>query len=323
MRKWSGLGLGLLLLALAGCGAPPLERDEWKVIPTGLSDKADLLDIAFVDDENGWAVGSRSTLLRTADGGESWSAIPVKLDSDSRFLSVSFDGKNGWIGGEPKRLLRTVNGGESWTSITLDRRLPGSPIKVYALGPDTAEVVLNSGLVIKTVNGGKNWQVVTPASAGGIRSAERVADGSYWVVSTRGGSYLQWKPGDPQWTNYERTSSRRIQAMGFSGGKAGWMINQGGEMQFTANHGETWTPGRSVILNGLGLLDADYTADDKKIWAAGGGGTLIVSADDGQNWKAEEVPGIKGSLLNVEFIGNKGFVLGQNGVLLKYRGAAD
>lgn len=325
MGKGRGLGLGLglgLLLLLAGCGAPSLDHHEWKAVSPKLDNRPDLTDVAFIDDKNGWVVGSKSTLLRTEDGGETWKAGTVRLDSDSRFVSVSFSGPEGWLGGEPRRLLHTVDGGKSWSTISLDRRIPGNPIKVSALGPGTAEVVLDAGLVLKTVNGGKNWKLLTPASAGGIRSAQRMPDGSYWVVSTRGGSYLQWKPGDPQWTNYERTSSRRIQSMGFSDELHGWMINQGGEMQVSSDGGKSWTPSRSVILNGIGLLDADYIPGGARLWAVGGNGTLIVSADGGKSWQGDDLPDVKTNLLNVAFIGDKGFVLGQNGLLLKYQSPA-
>ncbi len=307
--------LGVSLLA--GCGAPPLERVEWKVVPTGIA-KADLTDVAFADADHGLVVGSKSTILSTEDGGKTWKAGTLKLATGARFLSVSLNGTEGWISGEPKVLLHSVDSGKTWTGINLDRRLPGSPLFVTALSTGTAEVVLNSGLVIKTTDGGKNWRVMTPASAGGIRSAQRLADGSYWVVSLRGGSYLHWVPGEPQWTNYERSSSRRIQSMGFGDANNGWMINQGGEMQFTSDGGKSWTPGASVILNGIGLLDAAYSDGGKKLWVSGGNGTLLLSEDNGKSWKSAVLDGVKTNLLNVYFFQDKGFVTGQNGILLKH-----
>jgi photosystem II stability/assembly factor-like uncharacterized protein len=309
---------GFALVALAGCGAPSLEKSQWQPVALDGLAQVDLIDLAF-SGEQGWLVGSRSTLLTSTDGGSTWKPKPLKLDGDVRFLSVSFSGLEGWICGEPKTLLHTTDGGDSWFRIPLDRRLPGNPMQVTALGPGTMEMVLDSGLVIRTVDGGKKFRVITPASAGGIRAAQRVADGSYWVVSTRGGSYLHWAPGDEQFTNYQRTSSRRIQNMGFSG-QRGWMINQGGEMQFSEDGGQTWTPPSSVILNGIGLLDAAYDSKGN-LWVTGGNGTLIVSADSGKSWKGDPLGGLKPTLTRVVFFGDRGFALGQNGALFRTQGA--
>lgn len=311
-----GLGAACLsLLVLTSCGAPYLEKSEWTQVDLKLPPQVDLADIA-VDGERGWLVGSRSTVLQTADGGKTWKPEGLKLEGNPRFLSVSFTGSEGWICGRPKLLLHTTDDGKSWFRIPLDRRLPGEPLEIYAIAPGTVEMLLDSGLVIRTVNGGKTFRVITPASAGGVRASQRMDDGSYWVVSTRGGSYLHWVPGDPQWTNYERTSSRRLINMGFSGNK-GWMINQGGEMQFSSDGGKTWTPPTSVVLNGVGLLDAASTSDGK-LWVGGGNGNLIVSDDGGKTWKTDPLAGAKPTFVRIAFFGNKGFAIGQEGVLYRH-----
>ncbi|MBC7880503.1 MAG: photosynthesis system II assembly factor Ycf48 [Anaerolineae bacterium] len=315
---WRALsrGAGLIcLLLLAGCGPPTIEKSQWTAFETKLS-RVDLTDVNFGSEADGWIVGSRSTLLHTLDGGNTWKQEVLKLESKFRFVSASFSGQEGWVVGEPSILLHTTDDGKSWFRIPLDRRLPGNPLKIYALGPQTAEIILDAGIVIKTVDGGKNFKVLTPGSAGGIRSAFRQSDGSYWVVSARGGSYLHWTPGDPQFTNFQRTSPRRLQTMGFGGDK-GWMINQGGEMQFSSDSGKTWTPYLFPTRNGIGLIDAGFDSKGK-LWSVGGNGTLLATEDLGKTWKANPDVGQKSTLLRVAFFGEKGFAIGQNGSLLRY-----
>ncbi len=61
------------------------------------SDK-DLVDICFVDDLNGWAVGGNGTIIHTNDGGISWTF--QNSNSTLRLRSVTFtDLQTGWVVG--------------------------------------------------------------------------------------------------------------------------------------------------------------------------------------------------------------------------------
>jgi hypothetical protein len=71
-----------------------------------------------------------------------------------------------------------------------------------------------------------------------------------------------------------------------------------------------------------GIIDVNWK-DDKEVWAVGGAGTMYVSKDGGKtfqfNKSADDIPG---NLYKIKFFGDKGFVLGSEGVVLKYRGSA-
>jgi len=63
--------------------------------------------------------------------------------------------------------------------------------------------------------------------------------------------------------------------------------------------------------------------DEKEVWAVGGGGSMFVSKDGGKtftfNKSADNIPG---NLYKVKFFGDKGFVLGSEGVLLREKDSA-
>lgn len=69
---------------------------------------------------------------------------------------------------------------------------------------------------------------------------------------------------------------------------------------------------------GYGILDMAWK-NENEVWAVGGGNTMYVSKDGGKNFKfndsADKIPG---NLYTVRFIGNQGYALGSDGVLLKY-----
>jgi photosystem II stability/assembly factor-like uncharacterized protein len=72
-----------------------------------------LQGVSFADANNGIAVGSFDTILRTTDGGATW----VTQDSGTTFVSflgVSFtDANNATVVGEDGTILRTTEGGGS------------------------------------------------------------------------------------------------------------------------------------------------------------------------------------------------------------------
>ena len=71
-----------------------------------------------------------------------------------------------------------------------------------------------------------------------------------------------------------------------------------------------------------GLIDVAWK-DDKEVWVVGGGGVMYVSKDGGEtfsfNAAADDIPG---NLYRVKFFGDRGFVLGSEGVLLSYNNQA-
>ncbi len=62
---------------------------------------------------------------------------------------------------------------------------------------------------------------------------------------------------------------------------------------------------------------------DRSVWAVGGSGVMYESSDGGQTFTFnKDAQGIPGNLYRVKFFDAlKGYVLGSDGVLLKYCGS--
>lgn len=147
--------------------------------------------------------------------------------------------------------------------------------------------------------------------------------------SSRGNFFLTWLDQAEFWIPHNRATPRRIQAMGFiedSLEKGLWMSLNGGLLQFSGpkfniNDETPQFDQVNIKTGGYGIIDLGWK-DDKEIWAVGGGGTMYVSADGGKSFKfdnsADDIPG---NLYQVKFFSDKtGYVLGSDGVLLRYNG---
>lgn len=306
-----------------GCsGLPSTENSPWKVI--NLPTEATFANIAFTEDSNhGWLVGTKATIFETKDGGDTWTPKVIDFGEEKiSFTDVSFYKQEGWITGQPAILLHTTNGGETWERVSLSSKLPGAPDGIIALGPNSAEMVTKLGAIYRTEDGAKNWKALVEGAVGVARTINRAPSGEYVAVSARGNFYSTWEPGQSEWTPHNRTSSRRVQNMGF--GKDGrlWLLARGGQIQFSEpKEWENWTEVKyPEFSTSWGLLDMGYRTPNE-IWAAGGSANLLRSLDDGQTWKKDRtVENIPSNFYKVVFISpEQGFVLGQEGVLLKYQ----
>jgi photosystem II stability/assembly factor-like uncharacterized protein len=318
----------LLVVALfcVSCSrVPSLSNNPWKVI--NLPTQENILDLAFTGEPNhGWVVGSNSTLLETTDGGQTWQNRKLELgDQKYRFNSISFQDREGWIAGEPSLLLHTNDGGKSWSRIPLSSKLPGNPNTVLALGPNSAEMTTNIGAIYRTQDMGQHWKAMVEQAVGVVRNIARSPEGKYIAVSAKGNFYSTWEPGLNAWVPHNRNSSRRVQNMGFTEDGGLWMLARGGQIQFTtADTPEDWQEAEyPEPSTSWGFLDLAYRTANE-IWIAGGSGNLLRSIDGGKTWeKDREIEDIPSNLYKILFLNpEKGFILGQQGILLKYEGAA-
>ncbi|BAQ63002.1 photosystem II stability/assembly factor HCF136/Ycf48 [Geminocystis sp. NIES-3708] len=300
---------------------PSITQNPWQAIT--LNTDATFADLAFTSNSNhGWLVGTKASLFETQDGGETWQPKIIELGEEKiNFTGISFNGDEGWITGEPSILLHTSNAGNTWERIPLSDKLPGLPYDIVALAPNTAEMVTNLGAIYQTTDGGKNWKALVEGSVGVARNISRSEDGKYVAVSARGNFYSTWQPGDTEWTPHNRTSSRRLQNMGFLGNDRLWLIARGGQIQLSkVDNFEEWEePISPEYSTSWGFLDL-ATRQENEIWLAGGSANLLVSSDGGVKWeKDRQVESVPSNFYKIVFVNpDQGFVLGQRGVLLKY-----
>jgi photosystem II stability/assembly factor-like uncharacterized protein len=103
------------------------------------------------DAKRGWAVGQSGTILRTEDGGHSWtSQHNLKVDEGSHLFGVhAIDGSRAWAVGEWGSRIYTDDGGATWQ----DRSIPvtlSHPMFVW-LSPDDQDKVRRGEVVYEDV----------------------------------------------------------------------------------------------------------------------------------------------------------------------------
>jgi len=128
-----------------------------------LATKANPLAIACDSKGQYWVVGSRTTLMSSADKGASWKA--QDFGEDAILMSIQFlDADNAIITGEFGNLLTTKDGGNSWQH---GKKIPNDFFPHAALFTDTRTGWVSglAGVILHTTDGGNNW-VKQPGGVG-------------------------------------------------------------------------------------------------------------------------------------------------------------
>jgi photosystem II stability/assembly factor-like uncharacterized protein len=80
-----------------------------------------LTAVHFADERHGWAVGHVETILRTADGGESWQLVHFEPANQQPLLDVCFlDASRGVAVGAYGVIYTTADGGAVWSQVPFE-----------------------------------------------------------------------------------------------------------------------------------------------------------------------------------------------------------
>ena len=229
-----------------------------------------LIDVSYPksDSMNIIAVGEKGLVLKSVDGGLTWSQIQTAAKNDIKkvFFPTKQDGyfvEDGW--GMPDKIYKTNNAGSSWTKLPIDSIMGIHCI--YFTGRDTGFVGTTWYGVYRTINGGLNWTKVGFVSDYVNGFAFQNPSAGYFVGDNRmiykttdfGATWMDADPIDTLfYSNYNSV---------YFNGMNGIIATQSGWLLKTFNGGATWqqewqdgmhrqiafqTPMRGVILGDMG-----------------------------------------------------------------------
>lgn len=153
-------------------GAPiGAEQPKFKGIwePVNYTQDMKLTDVFFVTPDVGYVSGYSGTILKTVDGGRTWTAQlggdPQSQEREIRMLHF-VDRTHGWAlqPGSPAKLLRTTDG-ENWEQAS---NVPEAVIDYQFVSPSVGMLLegnANYSRIYRSVDGGRTWKETLPQSA--------------------------------------------------------------------------------------------------------------------------------------------------------------
>jgi photosystem II stability/assembly factor-like uncharacterized protein len=110
----------------------------------------------------GFAAGSNGTILRTSNGGQTWS--PQISGTTVTINSVFFtDSLNGWCAGQSGLLLRTNDSGVTWEK--LNSNVYTTLFGIQFINAQIGFAVGDYGVILRTTDGGDSWSPLSSGTA--------------------------------------------------------------------------------------------------------------------------------------------------------------
>ncbi len=179
-NAWVSGGRGLILHVTNN-------GQDFAMLETGVQ-KA-IYEVDFATAEDGVAVGQDGIVLKTGDGGQTWTRIPIELPlldwqvAQPHYFAVSrgADAQHIWAVGPVGAIIRSQDGGETWENLSLwcDMSFDNFATSDPADDPESTlrlnpcDVTLNGvsfptntdgwvagefGIILRTQDGGVTWQ---------------------------------------------------------------------------------------------------------------------------------------------------------------------
>ena len=254
--------------------------------------------VFFLDQNRGWAVGSKGAFLGTEDGGKTWKALPKPSDDVLRDIYFS-DERNGWIvcerniyqlksNDDPRTyLMNTTDGGATWERVAI----PGADINarlvraVFSPGGSSGWAFGEGGAVYKSSAGDPKWVRLNAPTRHLLLGGTFIDEHRGWLVGA-GATILQTSDGGETWhvSKLVNAPGVRFNATSFFGNRLGWAVGSGGSIYSTVNGGRSWQAQRSGVTTDL--YDVKFL-NALEGWAVGAEGTAIHTADGGSTWVTE------------------------------------
>lgn len=335
----------------------------WAQQPNPITDANDahlVSDVHFFDTDTGVAVITKDSesvtqdisILRTTDGGTTWTTVPAP-DTTQHLSAVSFADQNAGFAvgnntpGNTCKVLRTTDGGQTWQDKTPgggDCPGPAGPgtgyrlSGVFAFSPQIVVAVGDNGTIIRSDDGGDSWTVlanfgVTPlpgAAQATFNDVFFTSPDEGWVVGTSG-RIFHTTDGGHTWTpQASGAGASDLRAVTFLDDTTGWVVVSDGRMLHTTNGGASWQP-QSVLQGGV-LNAISFPQPDVGV-VVGANGAILRTGDGGDSWTrqfssvTQAAPnGVDFALNGVDFAAadpDTGMAVGAGGTLLRTEDAGD
>ncbi len=254
------------------------QGQHWERAKVSNQRQALINQIRFAPDGlQGMAVGHEGWILRTTDGGRSWTEVAFSESNGEPLMGIARMPSGAWITvGAFGRALRSDDDGAHWEPLALPESVSDKHMN-RIVGSDDGQhwlIVGEQGLVLRSGDGGAQWAVVEPFYNGSLYNALALPGGGWLAYGMRGnvfhsaGNAAPWErsamPAPASFFGHATTPDGRI-----------ILVGQGSLIATSQDGGQHFTLDR--VKGRANLTDLVLAADGKG-WLASDAGLQAFSA---------------------------------------------
>jgi len=279
-----------LLIAIIICLFQINAFAQWKVQNSTVVNS--LHGVHFIDDKIGYAVGQGGTMIKTSNGGQTWTTLTSVsnwglfgvhyLDKDTGFIAGGFIGFAKSI----EELHITNNGGASFSTVTggsgailqdiyfVDNKT-GFAVGIYSDIFGTSD----TNVIIKSVDNGTNWSLLNTGFMDPLYAIHFV-DSDTGFVCGKNGAFARTTNGGASWTKIVTNTSNNLRDVYFINADTGIVVGDLGLVMTSSDGGKTFT---KKILGTEHLYSVVMTSV-KHAFTVGEKGVIFHSTNSGISW---------------------------------------
>ena len=278
MNKIKKTLLALVLLVII-TGQNSIAQGNWELLFEETSELGNIKGICFVPGpdyswDHGWAVQAKGTILKTTDGGDTWSE---ETQSYSTALwGIDFVNEDlGFVCGSDGKILKTEDGGVTWSVALSNGGYFFQKIKFK----DSMNGVVVGIPNMYTNDGGETWNFSTGASSA-YWGLDHAGGGTYYGVEAWSGAVGKTTDNGETWSDSHFSGFGLTASVDFYNLSYGIVTGDNYEIEYTHNGGQNWAT--VSVDDGTGTILAASWFDQDTVWISGSG--IYKSTDAGENW---------------------------------------
>lgn len=272
---------------------PVSDASAWSSVNSNTTES--LHAMHFVNANVGFAVGSNRVVLRTNDGGQTWTATTVgatgsgntwygvfALNANTAYIVGDGNGN-----GNNSNLRRTTDGGANWE--TLATGFSGTIRGFAAISATEGWLVGPSNLIRRTTNLNATtptWSTPTIEGTGNYNAIHARPDGHVWVVGDNGQIRRAgtWSTAPFESRSDATIGSANLRDVFFHSNDVGWVVGDNGFIAKTTSGGwgtVTWVRQSSPVTENLTRV---FFSSADSGYITGANGTVLKTVNGGAVW---------------------------------------
>lgn len=187
-----------------------IDGENWVQVETPT--RATLNAVHFVDPVNGWAVGHDAVILRTNDGGQSWSSQQFEPGFEKPLMDVYFmDTQRGLAIGAYSLMQETNDGGRTWSEVDTPIREDEWHFNaITRLNDGSILIVGESGTLARSTDGARTWESLeSPYESSFFGALPRGPRGAV-IYGLRGNAYYTDDISGGEWERLETNTNASL-----------------------------------------------------------------------------------------------------------------
>lgn len=285
----------------------------WKKLPLPTSEN--ITGISFPDDDLGYLVTDAGSILKTTDGGATFTILDYKAGTeleDACFLDDDF----GFIFGRHGFLAGTIDGGQTWELLPQDSSYWFRDMAF--LGDDHGFLtgVIESadldlvGFIGESTDEGLTWSFDTTQYRG-LSRIDVLEDDNVWIAAV-GNIIYSTDRGQTWLHNSTGNRSDEVTDLFFPNIRYGWCVGRGGLLLYTDDGGWSWDRKDKLTQSDLNCL----TAPEMTHVYIAGEHFIAGTKTAGRAWDVDSLS-YKTTFNDFDWTGDEIYLCGSRGTLLR------